>query len=155
MVRPANWSIALPNLRTGLATLFILFALEYWNNLLWPLIVFLKQENFPLAVGITSMVNSYRVKYDLVLAGSVLATVPMIILFFILRRQFMEGSSFTGTGIRSRSSRTTSMSSSRPGARRSERRRAPPSPRPKARRRDGPPRPATAPGAGRRTDPPD
>ena len=45
------WSIALPNLRPGLATLFILFALEYWNNLLWPLIVFLKKENLPLAVG--------------------------------------------------------------------------------------------------------
>ena len=37
------WSIALPNLRPGLATLFILFALEYWNNLLWPLIVFLQE----------------------------------------------------------------------------------------------------------------
>ena len=93
------WSIALPNLRPGLATLFILFALEYWNNLLWPLIVFLKEENFPLAVGIASMVNSYQVQYDLVLAGSVLATVPIIILFFFLRRQFMEGSSFTGTGV--------------------------------------------------------
>ena len=54
------WSIALPNLRPGLATLFILFALEYWNNLLWPLIVFLKKENFPLAVGLASMVNSYQ-----------------------------------------------------------------------------------------------
>jgi ABC-type glycerol-3-phosphate transport system permease component len=93
------WSIALPNLRPGLATLFILFTLEYWNNLLWPLIVFLKQENFPLAVGIASMVNSYRTQYDLVLAGSVLATVPIIVLFFILRRQFMEGASFTGTGV--------------------------------------------------------
>jgi ABC-type glycerol-3-phosphate transport system permease component len=93
------WSIALPNLRPGLATLFILFALEYWNNLLWPLIVFLKRENFPLAVGIASMVNSYKVQYDLVLAGSVLATVPIIILFFMLRRQFMEGASFTGTGV--------------------------------------------------------
>jgi ABC-type glycerol-3-phosphate transport system permease component len=93
------WSIALPNLRPGLATLFILFSLEYWNNLLWPLIVFLKQENFPLAVGIASMVNNYKLQYDLVLAGSVLATVPIIILFFILRRQFMEGSSFTGTGV--------------------------------------------------------
>jgi ABC-type glycerol-3-phosphate transport system permease component len=93
------WSIALPNLRPGLATLFILFALEYWNNLLWPLIVFLKEQNFPLAVGIASMVNSYRTQYDLVLAGSTLATVPIIILFFFLRRQFMEGSSFTGTGV--------------------------------------------------------
>lgn len=93
------WSIALPNLRPGLATLFILFALEYWNNLLWPLIVFLQRENFPLAVGLAGMVSQYRIQYDLLLAGSALATVPVIILFFLLRRQFMEGSSFTGTGV--------------------------------------------------------
>jgi ABC-type glycerol-3-phosphate transport system permease component len=93
------WSIALPNLRPGLATMFILFALEYWNNLLWPLIVFLKKENMPLAVGLAGMVNNYRLQYDLVLAGSVLATIPIIILFFLMRRQFMEGASFTGTGV--------------------------------------------------------
>lgn len=93
------WSIALPNLRPGLATMFILFALEYWNNLLWPLIVFLKRENFPLAVGLAGMVNQYRIQYDLLLAGSALATLPIIALFFLLRRQFMEGASFTGTGV--------------------------------------------------------
>ena len=93
------WSIALPNLRPGLATLFILFALEYWNNLLWPLIVFLQKENFPLAVGLAGMVNTYQIQYDLLLAGSALATVPIIVLFFLLRRQFMEGASFTGTGV--------------------------------------------------------
>jgi ABC-type glycerol-3-phosphate transport system permease component len=93
------WSVALPNLKPGLATLFILFALEYWNNLLWPLIVFLDKNNMPLAVGLAGMVNNYRLQYDLVLAGSVLATVPIIVLFFLLRRQFMEGASFTGTGV--------------------------------------------------------
>lgn len=93
------WSIALPNLRPGLATMFILFALEYWNNLLWPLIVFLKKENFPLAVGLAGMVSQYRIQYDLLLAGSALATVPIIVLFFFLRRQFMEGASFTGSGV--------------------------------------------------------
>jgi ABC-type glycerol-3-phosphate transport system permease component len=93
------WSIALPNLRPGLATMFILFALEYWNNLLWPLIVFLKKENFPLAVGLAGMINQYRIQYDLLLAGSALATLPIIGLFFLLRRQFMEGASFTGTGV--------------------------------------------------------
>jgi ABC-type glycerol-3-phosphate transport system permease component len=93
------WSIALPNLRPGLATLFILFALEYWNNLLWPLIVFLDKNNMPLAVGLAGVVNQYRVQYDLLLAGSALATLPIIALFFLLRRQFMEGASFTGTGV--------------------------------------------------------
>jgi len=45
------------------------------------------------------LVNSYKLQYDILLAGSVLATVPIIILFFVLRRQFMEGASFTGTGV--------------------------------------------------------
>jgi len=45
------------------------------------------------------MVSQYRIQYDLLLAGSALATVPIIVLFFVLRRQFMEGSSFTGVGV--------------------------------------------------------
>ena len=67
------WSIALPNLKPGLATLFILFALEYWNNLLWPLIVFVDQNNMPLAVGLAGVISQYRVQIDLLLAGSALA----------------------------------------------------------------------------------
>jgi len=92
-------SIVLPNVRPALATLFILFALEYWNNLLWPLIVFRQAQNMPLAVGLATMVNQYKVSYDLLLAGTSLATLPIIALFLVLRRQFMAGTSVTGTGI--------------------------------------------------------
>jgi ABC-type glycerol-3-phosphate transport system permease component len=92
------WSIVLPNVRPALATMFILFALEYWNNLLWPLIVFRNPTNMPLAVGLASMVNQYKVSYDLLLAGTALATLPVILLFLVLRRQFMEGTASLGTG---------------------------------------------------------
>jgi ABC-type glycerol-3-phosphate transport system permease component len=51
-------------------------------------------------VGIQSLVSQYRVQYDLVMAGSTLATLPFIILFFFLRRQFMEGIAATGTGMK-------------------------------------------------------
>ncbi len=84
----------------AVATLFILFALEYWNNLLWPLIVFRQAGNMPLTVGIQSLVSQYRVQYDLVMAGSTLATLPFIVLFFFLRRQFMEGITAYGTGLK-------------------------------------------------------
>ena len=93
------WSVVLPNVRPALATLFILFALEYWNNLLWPLIVFRQADNMPLAVGLATMVNQYKVSYDLLLAGSALATLPVIGLFLVFRRQFMAGTAVTGTGI--------------------------------------------------------
>ena len=94
------YMIVLPNARPAIATLFILFSLEYWNNLLWPLIVFRQAENMPLAVGITRLINQYRQDYDLVMAGSTLATVPIIILFLFLRRQVMEGLASTGTGMK-------------------------------------------------------
>jgi len=93
------WSVVLPNVRPALATMFILFALEYWNNLLWPLIVFRNPTNMPLAVGLASMVNQYKVSYDLLLAGTALATLPVILLFLVLRRQFMEGTASIGSGV--------------------------------------------------------
>jgi ABC-type glycerol-3-phosphate transport system permease component len=92
------WSVVLPNIRPALATLFILFALDYWNNLLWPLIVFRQQEHMPLAVGLANMISQYKVSYDLLLAGSSLATLPVIGLFLLFRRQFMTGTAVTGTG---------------------------------------------------------
>jgi ABC-type glycerol-3-phosphate transport system permease component len=94
------FSIVLPNARPAIATLFILFSLEYWNNLLWPLIVFREAENMPLAVGIARLINQYRQSYDLVMAGSTLASLPIIILFLFLRRQVMEGLAATGTGMK-------------------------------------------------------
>ena len=94
------WSVVLPNARPAIATLFILFSLEYWNNLLWPLIVFRQADNMPLAVGIARLVNQYRQEWDLVMAGSTLATLPIIILFLFLRRQVMEGLASTGTGMK-------------------------------------------------------
>jgi ABC-type glycerol-3-phosphate transport system permease component len=94
------FSIVLPNARPAIATLFILFSLEYWNNLLWPLIVFREAENMPLAVGITRLINQYQRSYDLVMAGSTLATLPIIVLFLFLRRQVMEGLAATGTGMK-------------------------------------------------------
>jgi ABC-type glycerol-3-phosphate transport system permease component len=94
------YMIVLPNARPAIATLFILFSLEYWNNLLWPLIVFRQADNMPLAVGINRLINQYRQDYDLVMAGSVLATLPVIVLFLFLRRQVMEGLAATGTGMK-------------------------------------------------------
>jgi ABC-type glycerol-3-phosphate transport system permease component len=93
-------SIVLPNARPAIATLFILFSLDYWNNLLWPLIVFRQADNMPLAVGISRLINQYRQQYDLVMAGSTLATLPIILLFLFLRRQVMEGLAATGTGMK-------------------------------------------------------
>jgi ABC-type glycerol-3-phosphate transport system permease component len=92
--------VVVPNQRPAIATLLVLFSLEYWNNLLWPLIAFRSSSNFPLAVGFASMANyEYHADWSGLMAAATLATLPIIVLFFALRKQFMEGITATGTGV--------------------------------------------------------
>jgi ABC-type glycerol-3-phosphate transport system permease component len=62
--------------------------------------VFRSDDKFPLAVGIAALVNtSRRPAYDLAMVAVSLATLLTLILFFLLRRQFMEGITAYGTGV--------------------------------------------------------
>ncbi len=94
------FTIVVPMVKPALATLAIIFSLEQWNDLLWPLIVMRSESNYPLAVGITTLVGLYRPRWDLVIAVSVIAVVPIMILFFFLRKQFINGLGQFGTGVR-------------------------------------------------------
>lgn len=92
------FGIVIPMVKPAMATLAIIFSLEQWNDLLWPLIVMRSEENYPLAVGITSLVGLYRARWDLVMTASVIAVVPIMILFFLMRKQFINGLGKIGTG---------------------------------------------------------
>jgi ABC-type glycerol-3-phosphate transport system permease component len=91
--------VVLPLVRPAIGTLFILFSLEGWNDLLWPLIVLRSDEKFTLAVGISGLVGLYRERWDLVMAGAFLATFPIVILFLFMQRQFIAGISSLGSGV--------------------------------------------------------
>lgn len=91
--------VVLPLVRPAIGTLFILFSLEGWNDLLWPLIVLRSDTKFTLAVGISGLVGLYRERWDLVMAGAFLATFPIIILFLFMQKQFISGISALGSGI--------------------------------------------------------
>ncbi|MPZ70642.1 MAG: ABC transporter permease subunit [Actinobacteria bacterium] len=90
--------VVVPLVKPALGTLAILFSLESWNDLLWPLIVMRSEQNFPLSVGIASMVGLYRPRWDLVLTASVLATVPIVLLFISMRNAFLNGLGQLGIG---------------------------------------------------------
>ncbi|MCB0209998.1 MAG: carbohydrate ABC transporter permease [Anaerolineae bacterium] len=91
--------IVLPLVKPAIGTLFILFSLEAWNDLLWPLIVMRSEEMYPLAVGIAGLVGLYRPRWDLIMAASFLATFPIIILFLFMQKQFIAGIASLGTGV--------------------------------------------------------
>jgi ABC-type glycerol-3-phosphate transport system permease component len=91
--------VVLPLVRPAIGTLFILFSLEGWNDLLWPLIVMRTDEKYTLAVGIAGLVGLYRPRWDLIMAASFLATFPIVVLFLFMQKQFIAGISSLGTGI--------------------------------------------------------
>jgi len=85
------YKIALPLSRPAIAALTIIFGMFAWNALLWPLIVMREVEKFPLTVGIASQLGQYRPQYDVVMAGSFLATLPLIIIFLLMQDRFISG----------------------------------------------------------------
>ncbi|NUT47432.1 MAG: carbohydrate ABC transporter permease [Saccharothrix sp.] len=83
--------VVLPLLRPALGALAVWSFLNSYNSLLWPLIVISEPEDYTLPMGIQALFGATGRQYDLVLAGSVLAAVPSLLVFFLLRKQLLEG----------------------------------------------------------------
>jgi multiple sugar transport system permease protein len=90
--------IVLPLARPALATLAVLTFLNNWNDFLWPLYVLLSPENMTLQPGLSMLQGAFRTHFGIVMAGAVVASVPVLVLFGIAQRQIVE--SVAGTGVK-------------------------------------------------------
>ncbi|MBP0723635.1 carbohydrate ABC transporter permease [Bacillus sp. RG28] len=90
------WRIMLPLAKPGLIALGIFTTLWSWNELMWPMIVNSSPDSMTLASGLSSLQGQYLTNYPVLMAGSFLAILPMLILFIILQKQFIEGIAITG-----------------------------------------------------------
>lgn len=90
------FSIMLPLAKPGLIALAIFTAIFSWNELLWPLIVNSDADKLNLAAGLSTFAGEYVTPYPLLMAGTLLAQLPLIILFLIMQKRFIEGIAFTG-----------------------------------------------------------
>ena len=90
--------IILPLCGPGLATLGILTFLGSWNNFLWPLVVAQTQEHYTLPVALALFSKNQQVtpNYGLLLAGATVVVVPVLVVFLIFQRRFIEGIATTG-----------------------------------------------------------
>jgi len=90
--------IILPLCGPGLATLGILTFLGSWNNFLWPLVVAQTQEHYtlPVALALFSKNQQTIPNYGLLLAGATVVVVPVLVVFLIFQRRFIEGIASTG-----------------------------------------------------------
>jgi multiple sugar transport system permease protein len=87
-------SVALPLAGPALATLAVITFLAFWNDYLWPLIIC--QENCTLPPGLKSLQRQFTGDPGLVMAGAVVAAVPVLILYVILQRYIVQSVASTG-----------------------------------------------------------
>lgn len=90
-------SIAFPLTKTSIAALAVFTALFAYGDLMWPLIVNTKLDMLTLSSGLSTLRGQFSVNYPNLMAGSVLAMLPMIVIYLIFQKQFIEGIALTGT----------------------------------------------------------
>ncbi|MBP5159221.1 MAG: carbohydrate ABC transporter permease [Lachnospiraceae bacterium] len=89
-------SIMLPLVKPGLVSLGILTFRFAWNDLMWPMVVNTSTEKMTLSAALSFMQGQYLTDFPAVMAGALMAVVPMIVLFAVFQKQFIEGVAHTG-----------------------------------------------------------
>lgn len=89
--------IMLPLVKPGIVSLAIFTALFAYKDLLWPLIVNTSIEKMPLSSGLAMLQGQFTTNYPQLMAGAVIAIIPMAVLFLIFQKQFVEGIATTGS----------------------------------------------------------
>lgn len=88
--------IILPLARPALATLAIFTLLSSWNDLVWPLIAINDAHAFTLQLGLANFQGTRRTDWSLLMAGNVIATLPLILFFLFAQKQFVATMTFSG-----------------------------------------------------------
>ncbi|WP_129723975.1 carbohydrate ABC transporter permease [Xylanivirga thermophila] len=90
------WKLLLPLTKPALTALAVFTIMYSWNDFLWPLIATTSDEARVLSIGIALLQGQYSTAYHHIMAGSVMATIPILIIFIFAQRYFIEGIALTG-----------------------------------------------------------
>jgi multiple sugar transport system permease protein len=89
--------IILPLAKPALATVILFQFIYCWNDYLGPLVYISNQNSYPLSLGLAQILGDYTTNWGWVMAGATAATAPIVILFFLTQRTFIQGIALTGT----------------------------------------------------------
>jgi len=90
------WRIALPPVKPALVTTGLLTFIRQWDAFFWPLIATSSAEYTVVQVGLAKYITEFVTFWDRLLAGSVAASLPVLVLYFVLQRYYVQGISTTG-----------------------------------------------------------
>ena len=92
------WKVVMPNSKPAIATLAIIGFKSEWNSFLWPNIVINDYMKMPIQVGLSCLQSNMRTGWDILMAGTTIAIIPLIIIFLCFQRFFISGVMTSGMG---------------------------------------------------------
>ncbi|MDQ6670745.1 MAG: carbohydrate ABC transporter permease [Chloroflexota bacterium] len=92
------WQVILPLSRPALATLVLFTFIREWNSFLWPLIATASQDMRTVSVGLTLFVGQYGTEWHLMMAAATVTLLPVLLVFAVAQRYYIEGIATTGFG---------------------------------------------------------
>jgi multiple sugar transport system permease protein len=88
--------VLLPLVKPAMVTVAVLTILYSWNELMWPLIVNSSRDSMTLSVGLATLQGDQITDYPVIMAGSLMATLPILIAFVLLQKQVVAGIATSG-----------------------------------------------------------
>lgn len=92
------WQIILPLSGPVLAALAIFVFQGVWNDFLWPLVVTNSEAMRTIPVGLSTFVGQYSTAWGLLMAGSVIALLPVLVIYILAQKWFVQGITLSGMG---------------------------------------------------------
>jgi ABC-type glycerol-3-phosphate transport system permease component len=85
------WNIVLPLCKPPLAALGVLTLISNWNNLMWAFVVLRTEDMYTLPLQIYLLQGELYTPYGMLMAGGLLATLPLVVAFLLFQKAFIEG----------------------------------------------------------------
>lgn len=85
------WSVVMPVARPMIGAFCLIAFMGSWNSFLWPQIMLHTNTRFTLPIALNQMIGIYSQQYGMLMAGTFLSVLPVVILFFLLQREFIAG----------------------------------------------------------------
>ena len=83
--------IYMPAMRSTYSAAAIITFMNYWNSYLWPLIILQTQDKKTIPLVISSLASAYNPDYGMIMVAIVISTLPSILIFFLMQKQFVQG----------------------------------------------------------------
>lgn len=85
------WRVVVPVSKPQIGALVIYTFMTQWNAFIWPLLMLNAEDRYTLPVALNTMIGATRVDYSGLMLGSLLATLPVLVVFLLFQRQFVAG----------------------------------------------------------------